>query len=315
VTVPPVIYIFFNRPEVTRRTFSVIRAQRPRRLYLIADGPRAHKAGEDVRCRETRALVESMIDWDCEVTRDYSETNLGCGRRLSSGLTAAFAMLGEAIVLEDDILPHPDFFGFCATLLARHRNDPHVHAVSGFNALGRYAPRQGWFTPSLFNSVWGWASWQRSWQDYDFSMDAWKDPNVKVRIRKYVASDFLYQYFSRSFDHMVDGAIDTWDFQWTFSLLERGRVTLVPSSNLIENIGFSTDATHTTKPEPYFQGLKTYPLMQTDRERSTEVPDRMHDDLYGRVVMSPSTAKIRLVRHVANSRLLLAILRHRKASS
>ncbi|MBC8010407.1 MAG: glycosyltransferase family 2 protein, partial [Burkholderiales bacterium] len=126
----PVIYIFFNRPELTRRTFAAVREQRPSRLYLIADGPRPGHATDAVRCAETRAIIDELLDWNCEVTRDYSAKNLGCGRRLSSGLTAAFALLGEAIVLEDDILPHPDFFAFCDAQLAAHRHDPHIHAIS-----------------------------------------------------------------------------------------------------------------------------------------------------------------------------------------
>jgi len=315
VNLPPVIFIFFNRPEVTRRTFREIRAQRPRRLYLIADGPRANKPGEDALCHETRALVESLLDWDCEVTRDYADTNLGCGRRVSSGLTSAFALLGEAIVLEDDVLPRPEFFQFCGRLLEQFRHEPRIHAINGFNPLGRYAPRHGSFTPSVFNPIWGWASWQRSWQDYRFKFDAWRDSAVQERVRKHVSSDLINQYFARSFDHMLEGNLDTWDFQWTFTMLERKRVSLVSAVNLIENIGFASDATHTTHAEPYFSGLKTHQVVATSRERSIDRPDRTHDELYANVVMSPSSAKIRLIRLVARSPLLQRLLVRRRSAT
>lgn len=121
-----------------------------RKIYLIADGPRTHRPDDATKCRETREVVERMIDWDCEVTRDYSKVNLGCGRRLSSRFTRVFELLGEAIVVEDDVLPHPDFFKFCAHQFAKHRDDPRVHAVSGFNAIGRYAPARTAEMPTLF---------------------------------------------------------------------------------------------------------------------------------------------------------------------
>lgn len=315
MTIAPVIFIFFNRPDVTRRSFAAIRARRPSRLYLIADGPRPTRASDAERCRETRALVESMLDWPCEVTRDYSEINLGCGRRLSSGLTAAFAQLGEAIVVEDDVLPRPEFFEFCTTLLARFRHDPHVHAINGFNPLGRYAPRQGAFVPTVFNSIWGWASWQRAWKDYRFQFDGWSSSEAKQRIREHVASALAYHFFAHNFDHMLQGKLDTWDFQWTFSMLAQQKVALVSSVNLIENIGFSADATHTTNAEPYFSGLKTYSPVTTQVERATDRPDRLHDKLYADVIMSPSTTKISLARLAANFPVILRFLKQRQATA
>ncbi|WP_438481988.1 glycosyltransferase family 2 protein [Oleiharenicola lentus] len=298
----PVIYIFFNRPEVTQRTFRALRRQRPARLHLIADGPRAAKPDDIALCQETRWLVENMIDWPCEVTRDYADINLGCGRRISTGLTTAFAMLGEAIVLEDDILPHPDFFPFCDAMLATYRHDPDVHAISGFQPLGRYAPSRGPVVPSTFNWIWGWASWQRAWKDYRFDFKkAWESPIVRDGVRDYVNDALNFQWHRANFDQHVRGSVDTWDFQWSFALFSQRRVTLVSSVNLIQNLGFDSAATHTTAPEPYLQTLQVYPLVPAGRRRSTAKPDRLHDKLFGKIIHSHSPRRISLLRAFANT--------------
>jgi hypothetical protein len=295
----PIIYVFFNRPDVTRQTFARIRAVRPAKLHLISDGPRATKAGEAERCNQCREIVASMIDWPCEVTRDYAESNLGCGKRLSSGLTRAFAELGEGIVLEDDVLPHPDFFPFCASLLAEHRNNPQIHSIGGFNPLDRYAPKDGPTVPTMFNSIWGWASWQRSWQDYRFDISEWKDPSVQAQLRQNTGDDLIFQQYAHGLQKTATGELDSWDYQWTFAMLRHKRHALASATNFIENVGFSGDATHTHTPEPWLRGLRSHAATTTTSTRDFRAPDRTHDHLYGQVLMSGSPAKISLARLAA----------------
>lgn len=305
----PVIYIFFNRPELTRRTFAVLREQRPARLYLIADGPRPGHATDAVRCAETRALVESMLDWECEVTRDYSAINLGCGRRISTGLTAGFALLGEAIVLEDDILPHADFFAFCDEQLATHRHDPHIHAISGFQPLARYAPAGGPVVPSTFIGIWGWASWQRAWVDYRFDIaDTWKRAAIRHGVDDYLRNALNFHTHSRNFDELAARFVDTWDFQWSFALFSRRRIVLVSSVNLIENLGFGDAATHTVEGEPYLRALTTGATVPTSRRRQTAAPDRVHDKLYGEIIHTRSPSRLNLLRGLARFPWMAACL-------
>ncbi|MEO7413115.1 MAG: glycosyltransferase family A protein [Opitutaceae bacterium] len=308
----PIIYVLFNRPELTRRTFAAVQKVRPHRLYLIADGPREHSPTDAARCAETRAVVESMLDWKCEVTRDYSTANLGCGRRLSSGLTSAFALLGEAIVLEDDVLPHPDFFAFCEGMLVRHRHDSHVHAISGFQPLDRYAPAQGLAVASTFNWIWGWASWQRSWKDYCFDLDAhWTQPGMRESIRSYVSDEFNFQWHAGNFDVLLKNGVDTWDFQWSYTLLAQRRVSLVSSVNLIENLGFDADATHTHRQSAYLRNLGIHETIRANRERPTNRPDQLHDRMFGQIIHAGSRGKIAALRFLARFPALARIaLKH-----
>jgi hypothetical protein len=294
----PVIYIFFNRPALTRRTFAALRAQRPARLHLIADGPRSGRADDATLCRETRGIVESLLDWPCEVTRDYSEVNLGCGRRIATGLTTAFALLGEAIVLEDDIMPHPDFFSFCTAMLAAYRDDPRVHAVSGFQPLGRYAAH-GTVVPSTFNWIWGWASWQRSWKDYRFDLTAlWGDQDTRRSLREYLGDDLAYHWHATNFSDLT-GGMDTWDFQWSFTLLARRRVTLVSTVNLVRNLGFAADATHTVHAPRFLKSLALHAHSPSAPLPQNGEPDRFHDRLTARIILSDSTVRIAALRLLA----------------
>ncbi len=305
----PIIYILFNRPDIVRRTFPAIRDQRPRQLYLIADGPRTHKPGEAALCQQAREAVESLIDWPCQVTRDYSETNLGCGRRLSSGLTTAFDHLGEAIVLEDDILPHPDFFAYCAQELAAHRNTTRIHSVCGFTPFNHYQPSRGPSVASLHTSVWGWASWQRSWRDYTYDISEWLDPKTQATIRNYLKDRRLFRYYNFGFTLHATGGVDTWDYQWAYTMLKHRRFALNTTNNLVTNLGFGEHATHTHTTPLWIAGLQTHAMSSAPQIHSLNGPDRGHDHLHHRIMKSKSRLRIATARLIAQSRLLSHWLR------
>ncbi len=303
----PVIYIFFNRADVARKTFASVRAQKPRQLYLIADGPRPSKPTDAERCGQTRETVESMLDWDCEVTRDYSEVNLGAGKRIASGLTRGLAQLGEAIVIEDDILPSPDFFSFCAEMLARYRDVSDVHGISGYNPIGRYFPRRFKAVPALTHLTWGWATWNRAWQAYRGNLEGWDDPTVKAAIRDYVGEPLYFDELVRAFRVVQNREVDAWDYQWIFTMLYERRHAIVSSVNLVENLGFMLDATHTFEKPAFAHSLKTYPAPGSPAPPIGAAPDRLFDRLHWQVYLDGSRAKIAVLRQLAQrSRALTA---------
>jgi len=162
----------FNRPEPTRRVFARVREARPQRLFVLADGPREQVPEDRAKCAATRAIFDS-IDWDCRIETDFSEGNLGCTGRIQSGLDRVFDSVPEAIVIEDDILPHPTFFRYCSELLARYRDEPRVHAICGTKlpCEPRTAPDSYRFS-RLFYS-WGWAGWRRAWRSVDKTLSEW----------------------------------------------------------------------------------------------------------------------------------------------
>lgn len=150
-----VVLLVFNRPSVTSRVFAAIRETRPTRLFIIADGPREGRSSDVASCAEVRRIV-ACIDWPCEVSRNYSDVNLGCKKRVASGLDWVFQQVEEAIILEDDCLPDPTFFRFCQELLGRYRDDEKVMSICGSNPLRTWkADIQGYHF-SLNGGIWGW---------------------------------------------------------------------------------------------------------------------------------------------------------------
>jgi hypothetical protein len=240
----PVAFIIFNRPDTTAKVFEAIRQAKPSLLLVIADGARASKLGEVEKCAATRAIIDG-VDWECEVRTNYSDINLGCGNRVSSGLDWVFQEVEEAIILEDDCLPHATFFQFCENLLEYYRNDTRIMSIIGNNLQMGNSHSDNSYYFSRYNHVWGWASWRRAWKHYDFRMTNWpkiKDGNFLNSIFDHLESR---RYWSEKFDQMYKGEIDTWDFQWMFSCWSQNALTVVPEVNLVSNIGFGVDATHT----------------------------------------------------------------------
>lgn len=174
----PVVFFIFDRPDTTARVFAEIARGKPPKLLLVADGPRPDHPGEAEKCAAARAVVE-QVDWPCEALTDYAETNLGCRRRVSSGLDWVFATVEEAIILEDNCLPHPTFFRFCEELLERYRDDERVMRISGGNhKFGRKIGTDSYYF-TRYAHVWGWASWRRAWRYYDVNMKSWMSATDK----------------------------------------------------------------------------------------------------------------------------------------
>ena len=235
----PVALLIFNRPDLTARVFAAIAAQKPRRLLVVADGPR--NEAERELCEQTRAVID--VDWECEVERLYSHGNLGCKLRVSSGLDWVFERAPEAIILEDDCLPSPDFFGFCAEMLERYRDDERVMHISGdcFVPLSDGKADYGF---SRYVHVWGWATWRRAWQHYDVKAARWA--TVRADILALCADKNEARYWNTAFESVFLGELDTWDYQWALACWIQDGLAVVPRVNLVSNLGFRADATHTT---------------------------------------------------------------------
>lgn len=263
-----VALVFFNRPACTEQVMRQIRQARPERLYLVADAARPHKSGEAEKCAETRRLIEVMIDWPCEVKRNYAETNMGCRKRIVSGIGWLFEHEAEAIILEDDIVPDPTFFPYCAAMLEQYRNADRVMLVAGFNELG-YRPATGascFF--SKYTPIWGWATWRRAWALYQPERLDWETEKEIIRRNSYTRQEA--DLMIPRLEQVEAGKLDTWDFHWRAAVLIHDGLAVIPSRNLVQNIGFGMDATHTISP------LNPYRLK---RRGALPAPYRMPDEI------------------------------------
>ncbi len=238
----PVVFIVFNRPDLTARVVERLRQVRPRHLHVVADGPRPGRAGEAEACAETRALIERGVDWPCEIFHDYSDVNLGCRRRVSSGITGAFARHERAIILEDDCVPNDSFFPFMEHALATYADRPEVMHVSGTQLLPVPKVFVGDYYLGSFPYIWGWATWRRAWARYPAEFPVLDETALRehLRIGRGTARELL-----RQFARVPRGELDSWGFQWTATVFaHRGRC-VNPARNLVSNVGFGERATHT----------------------------------------------------------------------
>lgn len=235
---PAVLLIAFNRPDSTRRVFSAVRAAKPSKLFLACDAARPGRAGEAERVAEVRALVDA-VDWPCEVRTKFPESNLGCGLGVSSAITWFLGEAGEGIILEDDCLPTPAFFRFCATMLKRHRHDNRVATITGSN-MAPLAKIPGSHGFSRITASWGWATWRRVWEGYRLFPEPIRPDEPWLSTLHPNAAGFL----RREFAIFAEGKARTWDYQFMVQVLRAGQLNVFPARNLILNIGFDGMGTH-----------------------------------------------------------------------
>jgi hypothetical protein len=274
----PVAFIIFNRPDTTERVFTEIARARPPKLLVVGDGARANRDGEAEKVASTRAIIE-RVDWPCEVLTNFSDVNLGCKIRVSSGLDWVFEQVEEAIILEDDCLPHPTFFRFCQELLERYGDDQRVGMISGDNFQFGHRINDDSYYFSNINHIWGWATWRSRWQhDYDVTMKHWPKVRDEGRVADWASTPAEVGSLIDNFENVYHGKIDTWDYQWSFCNRLNGRISVMPNVNLISNIGFGINATHTTS-ESEFSNMPIekidFPLKHPVSIFSSRILDRL----------------------------------------
>lgn len=242
--ITPVLFVIFNRPDNTQKVFNAIKQVKPRQLFVAADGPRENKEGEKEKCEQARKIIE-QVDWDCKVYKNYSDVNLGCKVRPSSGIDWFFENVEEGIILEDDCLPSQSFFWFCQELLDYYRNDTKIMNISGKNFQFGRKRGGGTYYFSKYFDCWGWATWRRAWKYFDVNMTNFEKFKTENQIKNMFQIKQQQKYWMNIFQITCDGKIDAWDYQWLYTCLINHGLCIMPNVNLVSNIGFGPDSTHT----------------------------------------------------------------------
>jgi hypothetical protein len=243
MTDTPVLLIVFNRPDKVEQMVAALREIKPSTLYIAADGPRDNRPTDSERCTATRAVIET-IDWPCTVHKRYQDKNLGCKIGVSSAITWFFENVEAGIILEDDCIPTLDFFLYATDMLTRYQDSTvmHINGTTFTQATDSLS-----YHFSHIPLVWGWATWRRAWQHYDVAMTTLPQTVQAMRGRNMFNSSAFRAFWTRLFMHIITAQVDTWDAQWVHTVFAHNGICITPRSNLIHNIGFDTDATHTTE--------------------------------------------------------------------
>ena len=238
----PILFMIFNREKCAIKVFSAIRRIRPKYLYIASDGARDSIEDESNIVANLRAKIINKIDWPCEYKTLFREKNLGCKVAVSNAITWFFDQESEGIILEDDCLPDPSFFKFCEQMLKKFRHDSRIAMISGNNFHSNSVEESYYFTK--YAHIWGWATWKRSWVLYDINLNDWPV------VRKFLLNDIFKKSMTRvlwhrNFKKCFYNKIDTWDYQWVYSIWLNSMLCIAPNVNLVKNIGFDFRATHT----------------------------------------------------------------------
>lgn len=277
----PILFLIFNRPDVTFRVFEEIRKAKPEQLFIAADGPREDKQGETEKCEQARSIV-NKVDWPCEVKTLFRSKNMGCRDAVSSAINWFFENVEEGIILEDDCLPDPSFFAFCQTLLEKYRETEQVMHIGGNNHQnGKYKTSASYYF-SKYAHIWGWATWRRAWKRYDVRMSDLGNVQKSASFKSYILNN-EHLYWLEIFIQTQKGKIDTWDYQWQYSVWKSNGIAIIPNENLVTNIGFNEDATHTKESSPFANmkvtGIGTNLIHPETIQRNT-VADENYFNLY-----------------------------------
>jgi len=241
----PILLLVFNRPDTTAKVFGAIRNAKPRRLYIAADGPRLWKKGEAEEIAKVRE-ISTAVDWPCEVKILFRNENLGCKNAVSDGISWFFKQEQEGIILEDDCLPHQDFFTYCEILLDYYRHDARVSVIAGSNFEKDYMPNGASYHFSKYFDPWGWATWRRTWTCYDGQISFWPKWNKSADWNNKLPNKVEQKYWKKIFDLTYANKLDTWDYSFIACILAKGGLIARSNVNLVSNIGYGKKATHTT---------------------------------------------------------------------
>lgn len=252
----PILFIIFNRVDTTQRVFEEIRKQKPKYLFVAADGPRKNRQDDIENCEKTREII-SRIDWGCQVKTLFRNENLGCGKAVSGAISWFFGNVDMGIILEDDCLPHSDFFPYCEELLLKYKDEEKIKVISGDNfQKGRKRGEQSYYF-SAYPHIWGWASWKRTWKEYDYSLDSISKKEFRSILKDYFSNSFEREFWYDKFILSKKHYYNTWDYQLSFCIWKNRGLNIIPNVNLITNIGFGNNSTHTNNPNSVYSNIPT----------------------------------------------------------
>ncbi len=255
----PILFLVFNRLKTTGQVFQEIQKAKPRELFVAADGPRDNE--EKKKTDAVRKYILKNMDWECKVKTLFREKNLGCKYAVSSAIDWFFENVESGIILEDDCLPSQSFFRFCQELLEKYKDDERIMQIGGTNVEVETKIPVSYFFTNGFNA-WGWATWRRAWEHYDVEMKKWgkfrtwrifflmANPPLFIRLKSW-----------RLFNLTYKKKIDTWDYQWIFCCMMKKALCVIPKVNLVTNLGFEENATHTFN---YEKNKKKLPMSEIE---------------------------------------------------
>lgn len=305
----PVLLITWRRPDTLRLVIDAIRPVAPTRLFVACDGPNPECPGEAEKVSATRAVIEHEIDWICEIKYFFSDVNQGCRIGVSRAITWFFDHVEEGIILEDDCVPHNDFLPYCEELLQLYRDDYRIWCISGTNHQNGISRTSDSYYFSQHMHCWGWATWKSRWAHYEIDYTSWPTIKETPMFKDTFDCDSEYYHWKDIWDQAAAGNTRTWCIKWYFTCYINGGLTAVPSRDLVLNVGFGADGTHTLGDHSQLSVDPTsfLPLEHPILIRAHRVADRyttnceyLKKDMHQRAVLGKSGYRLKIRTRIKN---------------
>lgn len=247
----PILYRVYNRPEITRKSFSIIQALQPQILYIFADGPRNNSVDQN-NCKEVHNIVKN-ISWNAQVKFKFLQNNIGPRYAAANAIDWFFLHEKKGVILEDDVLSDMSFFPFCTELLNRYENDSRVMHISGNNFQFRSSESNYSYYFTSIPHVWGWATWKRAWKYNDVDIKNWRLLKKSDLLSSVFRNRFTEIFWTHEFDKVYSKYFSTsWDYQWFLAIWAQHGLNIMPNVNLVKHIGYGSSATHTREYPAHF---------------------------------------------------------------
>jgi len=241
----PILIIGFNRPEAIRGLIKILEKIEPQKIYIFVDGARENVYGEDEKVEEVKKIVEKEIHWTTRKMYNFPEENLNCRYGPATAITWFFENEEMGIILEDDVRPDLSFFPYMEVLLVYYKDDQRIGHITGRNDLGIYDIGYSYNFYEI-GSVWGWGTWRRAWKDFSLFDELWTNYEVREAVESKLNRSGFKDYLISKLEQVVSGKKQAWDYIWSFTNIAYDRKAIYPKKNLVKNVGFGKDATHTT---------------------------------------------------------------------
>jgi len=305
----PILFLIYNRPEITKTTFAQICKIKPANLFIAADGPKANDPSDKKKCEDTRNIL-SQINWECNIKTLFREKNLGYGKAISSSINWFFEHIDAGIILEDDCFPDITFFNFCSELLDYYKSNEQIMMISGDNFQDNIKRGDSSYYFSKYCHVWGWATWKRAWKHYAFNMQRFPD-FIKRKTMNTIFSDInMRNRWKDIFYDIYKNKIDTWDYQWVYAIFNNNGLSIIPNLNLVSNIGFGQQATHTTDGSDPYAARQCQSISEITHPTSIKLDVEADKYTFYKNYTSPSPSFIKKLRQTIKNSLRDLILTH-----